>query len=124
MTQFGVFRAPISEITNVSPQHPAASFYYPDLSKLPTIAKYSFNKIKEFSTNSLSIDHCKNDIFNNNKNNTEKKVIHDTNEKKDDFVTITTFDVTINHPLNEDNTEIIEKDKIKTNDTKSGHWKK
>ena len=38
-------RGEVTVITNMVPSHPAASFHYPDLSELPTLAVYSLKKV-------------------------------------------------------------------------------
>ena len=38
----------IFRITNTYPTHPAGSFYYPDKESLPTIATFTFTKVKHF----------------------------------------------------------------------------
>lgn len=38
----------ITRITSQNPDHPANSFFYPHLKKLPTIATFTFYKLKEF----------------------------------------------------------------------------
>ena len=102
-------RGVVTKITNTSPNHPAASFYYPELNKLPLIARYSFRKIQEFNTDQLKSDYCGKN--NNNKNENIKTTNEDNKKeekdnKADDFVTITTFDVTIKHPLFEDKMKV------------------
>jgi len=38
-------RGEVTVITNTVPSHPAASFHYPDLRELPTLAVYSLKKV-------------------------------------------------------------------------------
>jgi len=42
-------RAEVFTITNTFPSHPASSFFYPDLEKLPTLAVFSFTKLREYT---------------------------------------------------------------------------
>ena len=52
-------RDPVKMISSQSPNHPAASFFYPDLDSLPVIATYTFTKVKQFSTTDrLKSDKC------------------------------------------------------------------
>ena len=37
---------PISAMTSSSPEHPAASFFYPEMNKLPAIAEFNFLRVK------------------------------------------------------------------------------
>ena len=98
-------RDPVKMISSQSPNHPAASFYYPDLDSLPVIATYTFIKIKQFSTTDLlKSDKCTSEILDAESKNEkhfekEENVTNSNKLAEDNFVTITTFDVTVKHPL-------------------------
>ena len=102
-------RDPVKMISSQSPNHPAASFYYPDLDSLPVIATYTFTKIEQFSTiDSLKSDKCISEVLDANTKNEKhfEKKENVTNSHKlaeDNFVTITSFDVTVKHPLTDIN---------------------
>jgi len=57
-------RGVVTVITNTDPSHPAASFHYPHLASLPSIATYSVHKLREYSR-------MKTGAGNNNKTTTD-----------------------------------------------------
>jgi len=97
-------RDPVKMISSQSPNHPAASFYYPDLDSLPVIATYTFTKIEQFSTiDSLKSDKCITNTKNEKHFESRENVTNSHKLAEDNFVTITSFDVTVKHPLTDIN---------------------
>ena len=89
-------RDPVTRITNLSPSHPAASFYYPDLQSLPTIARYVFAKVQEFGPVEPQGGHgCSQEKT----TTTPAPAPAAPTTETENFVTIETFDVTVKHPL-------------------------
>lgn len=56
-------RSIITPIRSKSPDHPASSFFYPDLEKLPRIAYVKFLKMKEFFLTKQIIGNLKGESF-------------------------------------------------------------
>ena len=84
--------APVTRITNLSPSHPAASFYYPELKSLPTIARYVFSKVQEFGPGGP-------DCPAPAPAPAPVPAPAVPTAEAENFVTIETFDVTVKHPL-------------------------
>ena len=85
-------RGGVEKITNLSPSHPAASFYYPHLTSLPTIARYVFTKVAEFGGAGPEerVD-CS--------QGHQENITDHSHRDNESLVTIETFDVTVTHPL-------------------------
>ena len=107
MLLFGInvmLRMPVSKITSRSPDHPAASFFYPGLSSLPTIAVYTLSLVKQFNSG-RKLDQAQTDCFVNptddllEEKGKEEKNDSNSKGKETDLVTISTFDVTISNAL-------------------------
>lgn len=55
--------ANISRITSRSPAHPASSFYYPKLERLPRMGTFLFHKLREYALVSESATATSNDVL-------------------------------------------------------------
>ena len=86
-------RGRVERITHLSPSHPAASFYYPHLDSLPTLARYVFTKVQEFGGHQGGKE-CRGPAGD---------LTTDSGQLEESLVTIETFDVRVTHP--QDKTE-------------------
>ena len=86
-------RGPVKKITHLSPAHPAASFYYPHLTNLPSIARYVFTKVGEFGDTRGPEEGA------DCSQGPRKNITDYSQVDNESIVTIETFDVTVTHPL-------------------------